>query len=188
MPSRTIGLTLTPGSHRAKRRLVMAVLATLLPTTSPAAQSPVTTPYRLPIIALVQPASTGTVPRDKPIVVFRFAAGESDDPIDARSFTITVDGFDRSARFQVATDEAWGSLGGIAEGDSLLALGPHAVAARICSVRGACAMTSATITVDAAAVVSSPASTTGDPTQKPPSSRARMIARVLEAVRKIFVP
>src|SRR5690349_18729997 len=61
-----------------------------VPSPVPAsASSPALMSYRPPAIALVQPllppAGTGSVPRDRPAVVFRFAAGEPDDPLDARS-------------------------------------------------------------------------------------------------------
>lgn len=166
----------------------VAALATVLPSISTAAQPPVASPYRPPTIALVQPAGVGTVPRDKPVVVFRFAPGESDDPIDSRSFTVTVDGADRSALFRVTADEAWGSLSGEAAADSLPAAGSHAVTARICSVRGTCATTAVTVTVDAGTMTSSAPPPPPAPTEKPPSSRARLIARVLDAIRKVFVP
>ena len=110
-------------------------------------------PYRAPLLALVQPAvvaapggtsAAGSVPRDKPVVVFRFAAGEADDPLDVRSFVVAVDGADRTALFQTtvaqAGGQAWGPLASDeqrARGE--LAVGAHRVVARICSTRGACA-------------------------------------------------
>ena len=151
---------------------------------APATGTSQATPYRPPTIALVQPTGVTPVPRDKPIVVFRFRSGEIDDPIDARSFTVTADGVDRTVGFRVAADEAWGSLGGASPGDSMVAPGPHAVSARICSVRGLCATAEATVAVDAGTTTSTP-SPSGE---KPPTARARLIARVLDAVRRIFVP
>lgn len=165
-------------------RAAVAILTTLASPTALAAQQPPPTPYRSPTIALVHPAHTGTVPRDRPVIVFRFAPGESDDPIDARSFAVTVDGVDRSARFQVASHEAWGSMAGAPETDATLDTGPHAVAARICSVRGSCATTAATVIVDAGATAKSDA----PPDKKPLSPRAQLLARVIDIVGRILFP
>lgn len=132
-------------------------LAAQQPPAPPSPPSPPSTlaalaPYRTPVIALVQPAATaggggsitGSVPRDRPVVVFRFAAGEPDDPLDVRSLVVAVDGADRTALFQTtatqAGGQAWGALaddGALAKGE--LAAGLHRVVARICSTRGACA-------------------------------------------------
>jgi len=177
------------------RMRTRTAIALLVATGAAGAQQPATTTgtlqpnsVRPPTIALVQPTGTGTVPRDKPIIVFRFAPGESDDPIDARSFTVAVDGADRSARFHVTANEAWGPLSGVATDDSLPATGLHAVSARICSVRGLCGRAEVTVAVGAGAVTNGTPHPPGPGLEKPPSSRARLIARVLEAVRKIFVP
>src|SRR5688500_2322891 len=51
--------------------LAGAALAPLGAQEPPAAAPPVA-PYRAPVIALVQPPAGGSVPSDKPIVVFRF--------------------------------------------------------------------------------------------------------------------
>lgn len=123
------------------------------PTPIPVPQPATLAPYRTPTIALVQPmaaappggtTAAGSVPQDRPVVVFRFAAGEPDDPLDVRSFVVAVDGADRTALFQTtashAGGQAWGALAddeAIAKGE--LAAGLHRVAARICSTRGACA-------------------------------------------------
>jgi hypothetical protein len=117
------------------------------------AQQPVPPPlpgYRPPELALVQPASDGSVPLDRPVIVFRFAPGDSTDPIDVRSLAIAVDGKDRVSSFQVARDMAWGPLAPPEELQSLLA-GAHSVVARICSIRGACNELRATVTVAAPA-------------------------------------
>lgn len=180
--TRAPGATPRPGPRTCLTTL--ATLAMLSPLTSPIAQQPPPPPYRSPTIALVHPAQTGTVPRDRPVIVFRFAPGESDDPIDARSFAVTVDGVDRSARFQVASHEAWGSMAGAPETDSTLDTGPHAVAARICSVRGSCATTAATVIVDAGATAKSDA----PPDKKPLSPRAQLLARVIDIVGRILFP
>lgn len=137
--------------------------------------------FRPPTIALVQPPSGGTVPRDKPVVVFRFAPGEATDPIDARSFAVTVDGADRTGAFQVTATEAWGliadpsteSPGGAA------ADAQYTVAARICSLRGACAGLIATI-----GTASSPAVAP----EVDGSRRERFIDLLIRAARKLLGP
>lgn len=102
--------------------------------------------YRTPAIALVQPASGGTVPQDKPVVVFRFAQGEPDDHLDLRSFAVSIDGRDVSAGFQIVGSDAWGSLAPL-QTDGLPSVGVHAVTARICSERGACATVNAAVSI-----------------------------------------
>ena len=150
----------------------------------PSSQQPPTAvaPYRAPTIALVQPPPGGTVPRDKPVVVFRFAHGEPSDPIDATSFRVAVDGTDRSALFQVSATEAWGPLGVArpeASADSL-AVGAHQMEARICSSRGTCAITAATVTVMPAPVKPNPAS--------PTDRKARLLDLLLTAAKRLIEP
>ncbi|HEX6252525.1 MAG TPA: hypothetical protein VFZ56_13975 [Gemmatimonadaceae bacterium] len=105
--------------------------------------------YRAPVIALAQPAPGGAVPQDRPVVVFRFAAGEPGDPVDARSFAVTVDGEDRTELFQLSLAVAWGPL---ASPDDAIEPGSHEVVARICSARGACIATTTLVTVGVSAV------------------------------------
>ena len=189
---------MTPSRSRSLRVLVATALAvavsTLVPTLgvqqpapvppspgSPAPQSPppaAIAAYRAPVIALVQPAGGGTVPQDKPVVVFRFAQGEATDPLDARSFAVSVDGEDRTALFQVAAAEAWGPL---ADGAHALAAGAHQVTARICSARGACAAVSATVTIV-------PPQQAGASTAASGSRRERLIDLVLQAARRLLTP
>jgi hypothetical protein len=120
----------------------------------PAAPAAAILAYRAPALALAQPPGGGTVPADRPAVVFRFAVGEPDDPLDTRSFTVAVDGHDRTVLFQLSAAQAWGPLVPPNENGGALAVGAHQITARICSTRGACATVSATITAvtDAAAV------------------------------------
>jgi hypothetical protein len=113
----------------------------------PAASTP--PPFRPPALALEQPASNTSVPQDKPVILFRFAPGDSTDPVDARSFTVSVDGTDRTGLFQVARDMAWGPLAPVEQLASL-ATGAHSVVARVCSIRGACVDVRATVSVAAA--------------------------------------
>ena len=149
---------------------------------------PPLSPYRVPVIALVQPASGGTVPQDRPVVVFRFAPGEADDPLDVSSFRVAVDGSDETTRFQVGATEAWGPIGapiaaGNTGGDGAIANGAHQVLAQVCSSRGTCAEASALITV-----VPSAAAATASGETKAGSRRARVIDALLSAVKKILSP
>ena len=99
--------------------------------------------YRAPSIALVQPEAGTALPPDKAVLVFRFVQGEPSDPLDASSFAVAVNGVARSAAFQVGASEAWGPL------SDARAVPPdsYQVTARICSTRGVCGTTSATVTV-----------------------------------------
>jgi hypothetical protein len=102
----------------------------------------------------VYPARGTALPADKAVVLFRFAPREADDPVDAASFRATVDGIDRTGQFRVTSSEAWGSLGDTtaAAGTPMIAgvaTGPHTVAARVCSARGACGGTAVVVEVRA---------------------------------------
>ena len=48
---------------------------------------------------IAYPDHGGPVPSDRPLVVFRFASSEPDDPVDPGSFRVVVDGADRTALF-----------------------------------------------------------------------------------------
>jgi len=102
--------------------------------------------FRPPSIVLAYPASDGALPADKPLIVFRFAAGDSNDPIDPTAFRATVDGVDRTSHFRVTPTEAWGQLTDSSATPSLTP-GPHLVGARVCSVRGACQSVSARVEI-----------------------------------------
>jgi hypothetical protein len=130
--------------------------------------APASDAYRLPSIVMVQPLDGGSVPRDRPIVVFRLAAGEPTDPIDTRTFALSVDGADRTAAFEPDTRPA--DVGG---GTT------HTIAARICSQRGACTAMTATV-----GTVVSPAVGTGAPATR----KARLIDLLLTAARKLLEP
>lgn len=136
--------------------------------------------YRSPVLALVQPAVGVSVPEDRPIVVFRFAPGEADDPIDARSFAVSVDGDDRTPLFQATATEAWGTLAAL--GHSTIPAGAHQIVARICSSRGACAEASAVVTVVAPGVAS-------DAIRKDDRrTKGRLIQAVLSALKELLNP
>lgn len=141
--------------------------------------SPQLAPYRTPVIALVQPASGGAVPQDKPLVVFRFAQGEPDDAIDAKSFTVSVDGVDATPGFQVVSGEAWGPLVGAVR--EPLAAGIHQVVARICSARGACGSASASVSVEAASIAQRAAAS-------PAAKHGHLLDLVVRAARKLLLP
>jgi len=166
------------------------------PQPSNPGSDPIPGAYRLPAIVLVQPAGAATVQRDRPVIVFRFAPGEPNDPIDLASFAVTVDGRDRTRFFQVTGAEAWGSLAGdaSAQSDSSLALGTHQVSARICSARGACGVIVSSLTVVPSQVESQsphPAAegAAADSAGSSASSRRRrVIDAILVALRKLLSP
>lgn len=190
-----------------RRQLCLALTAMVVHAHGVAAQQPVPVPgqspqspgppplaaYRPPALALAQPAVGGTVQQDRPIVVFRFAAGEPNDPIDLASFAVTIDGRDRTRSFQVTSGEAWGSLAGEASatGDPFLALGTHQLSARICSARGACGVLVTSLTV-VPSQLQSPTSNSaaegvaGDSSAS--SRRRRVVDAVLAALRKLLSP
>jgi hypothetical protein len=99
---------------------------------------------------MAYPEHGGPIPADRPLVVFRFASSEADDPVDPGSFRAVVDGTDRTALFRLTIGEAWGMLADSTSTSAVAAPGPHAVSARICSARGACARLDATLLVGAA--------------------------------------
>jgi hypothetical protein len=136
--------------------------------------------YRAPMIALAQPSPGGAVPQDRPVVVFRFTAGEPGDPVDARSFAVTVDGEDRTELFQLSLAEAWGPLAPSTDG---IELGSHEVVARICSARGACTATTALVTVGVSAVNDAGAAS-GKSTRK----KRQILDALLGALRTLLRP
>lgn len=155
------------------------------PPQPPASPQPPLAPYRAPVIALVQPPAGGAVPQDKPVVVLRFAQGEADDPIDSKSFTVAVDGKDVTSAFHVVSGEAWGALAPSQQSAdaTLLAPGNHELNARVCSERGACAMTQAMISV---IPVAAPAAAGAPATGR--SLHQRILDAALNAARRILVP
>lgn len=118
------------------------------PTPPVQGQLPAALPtYRTPLIIVAAPTEGTTLPDDKPVAVLRFMSVEPLDPIDALSFSISVDGKDKTALFRLTHGEAWGPL---AEPNEILTSGQHEITARICSARGSCGTTKATVTVVAA--------------------------------------
>lgn len=168
---------------RVAALLVMAAPATARgagaqspPGQLPAAAQPA---YHAPTLALVQPTAGRSIPQDKPILVFRFSRGEAADPVDVGSFTVNVNGVDRTEDFQVTADEAWGPLAKPGTADSAIAPGTYRVSARVCSVRGACSQaTSAVVAVaDPAGSVTSPDSSYKPDPRECASSRSCSMSR-----------
>ena len=121
---------------------------------TPASPAPPLQTFRPPVIVLAEPASDATVPQDRPIVMFRFTAGDSADPIDARSFVVSVDGKDRTPLFEVVADIAFGPLAPPPNNDQVaIEVGSHSFAARICSLRGSCGEVAGTVMVSSPVVL-----------------------------------
>src|SRR5437867_7614789 len=57
--------------------------------------------YRPPTIVLAAPLAGASIPADKPVIVLRFASGESADAIDPSSLRMSVDGEDRTPLLQL---------------------------------------------------------------------------------------
>lgn len=150
--------------------------------TPPPNSLPVLGPYRAPALALVQPTAGGSVPQDRPVVVFRFAPGEPNDPVDARSFAVTVDGENRSSLFQISPSEAWGPLApSRADGAPAISIGAHHIAARICSTRGACTEVITTVTV-------APPATSATSIDSAADRKRSLVDLILTAARKLLNP
>ena len=105
--------------------------------------------YRVPWLVMAYPERGGPIPADRPLVVFRFASSEPDDPVDPASFRAAVDGTDRTTLFRLTAGEAWAMLADSTSATPLVTLAPHAVSAGICSARGACARLDATLLITA---------------------------------------
>ena len=163
--------------------LLLLMATAVLPALSAAkAQQPTPTQplpsFHPPALALVQPSNNATIPQDRPIIVFRFAPGDSTDPVDAKSFNISVDSKDRTPLFQVARDMAWGPLMAPDQAPAL-AVGAHALVARICSIRGACADVSASVAV----------ATGANAAETQPASHVRsLLDLLLTAAKKLLTP
>jgi hypothetical protein len=112
---------------------------------------------RVPVIALVQPPDGGTIPLDRPVLLFRFAAADPSEPLDLGSFRVFVDDKDVTKAFHITPNESWGTLEtpGPA-GASRVGPGLHTLRGRICSLRGACGTVAATVSVTAEQTAASP--------------------------------
>jgi len=177
------------------------VLATALPVL-PAQQPPpppITLPsYQPPVLVVEVPASGNAIPLDKPVVVFRFAAGQPDDAVDPSSLRVWVDGIDRTALFQIGSGQAWGALASASKADGTgssgsvaadpsLAPGAHLVSARLCSMRAVCSTLNSAINV--MATVPSPTPATGGITSsgaKPRSTLQKLLDVLLAGARRLL--
>lgn len=119
-----------------------------VPPTTPSGQPAALPTYHAPTIIVAAPIDGTPLPEDKPVAVLRFMSVEPTDPIDALSFSVAVDGKDKTALFQASQGEAWGPL---AAPNEVLAAGQHELAARICTSHGECGTAKATVTVVASA-------------------------------------
>jgi hypothetical protein len=131
--------------------------------------------YRAPVIALVQPLAGQSLPQDKAVIILRFASGEPSDQLDASSFGVWVNGASRTALFQVTGTDAWGPLSDPRAGT--LSPGAFQVTARICSTRGSCGTTAATVTVTASDV--------GTSKDDGSSRKQRLIDLLLAGLRRL---
>jgi len=152
--------------HLSRSRRGTLALGTLLVSSScatVAARLERPAAYRAPAIVLAYPEAGAALPADKAVVLFRFVPREADDPVDAASFRATVDGADRTALFRATSQEAWGTLAEAAtpaaSGTPAATPGPHTVAARVCSARGACGALTAVVDVRAWEQALKPAAT-----------------------------
>lgn len=165
-------------SKTLRETLVLAAALASATVASLRAQAPPAS--AVPLIELAQPAPGATVPRDKPVVLFRFSAADPSDPIDAGSFAVTVDGENRTSLFRLTAAEAWGPLAPPTEDGALdIAQGVHRIAARICSVRGVCAELTEQLTV-----VASEAAVNDAPLDR----KRSLLELLLLALRKLIEP
>jgi hypothetical protein len=135
--------------------------------------------YRAPLIVVAAPTQGTTLPDDKPVVVFRFMSNELMDPIDGLTFSVSMDGKDKTSLFQLTSGEAWGR---IAEPNELLTPGSHDIAARICTAHGECGTTKATVTVVSGSLLQAVASTAAVKAKK----KAKIFDAVLQAARVLI--
>lgn len=135
--------------------------------------------YRAPTLILAAPADGAPLPADKPVAVLRFISVEPSDPIDALSFSVAVDGKDKTASFQATAGEAWGPLVGAGE---TITPGQHDLAARICTSHGACTTVRAPVTIVAEASGLQAGGAKAEAKQK----KSRFFDAVVQAIRALF--
>ena len=135
--------------------------------------------YRAPTLIVAAPADGAPLPEDKPVAVLRFMSAEASDPIDALSFSVAVDGKDKTALFQATSGEAWGPLAGA---DESIAPGQHDLAARVCTAHGACTTVKAAVMVVAEASGLPVAGAKAEAKQK----KSRFFDAVVQAIRVLF--
>lgn len=150
------------------------------PPTAPSGQPAALPAYHAPTIIVAAPADGTPLPEDKPVAVLRFMSIEPTDPIDALSFSVTLDGKDKTALFQSTPGEAWGPL---ASPNEMLTAGQHELAARICTSHGECGTAKATVTVvGSASGLQVSAAKATDTKQK----KTRILDAVLQAARVLL--
>ena len=187
---------LTPAlGRRSAVELVLGflLLSACVRAQQPMPASPAAASSHAPVLTLVEPLSGGTLPRDRPVAVFRFAAGDAADSINAQTFAISVDGIDRSALFHATREIAVGLLVADSAADSAaLAPGIHQLHARVCSLRGVCSDLDASVTViPAEPPAQSDSAAKPDSTAEggSPVSLIRMLLElVLALARKLIAP
>lgn len=131
--------------------------------------------YTPPRLVLAYPAPGVSIPGDNATVVFQYASTDA-DPLDLRSFQVTVDSTDRTSHFRVTASTAWGT---IAAGDGT-GIRAHDVRARICSVRGVCANANAIVAVVGPSAPAKPSLTR--------ERRGKIIDIFLELTRRLLKP
>ena len=135
------------------------------------------TVHGAPSLVLSHPTPGVSVPGDNATVVFRYAIKDAGDPLDLRTFRITVDGVDWTSHFRVTADAAWGTIAQGAEPG----LRAYEVRARICTIRGLCAELSAVVTV-----LTAPRVATGNGGRK--ARWVRVVDVTLEMLRRLMRP
>lgn len=149
------------------------------PTPQPG-QPPALPAYHAPTIIVAAPAEGIPLPGDKPVAVLRFMSTEPTDPIDALSFSVSVDGKDKTSLFQATPGEAWGSLAGPNES---LSTGQHDLTARICTSHGECGTAKASVTVVASA---SGLQVTATKAAEARQKKTKILDALVQAVRVLF--
>jgi len=151
-----------------------------VPPTTPSGQSPALPSYHAPTIIVAAPADGTPLPEDKPVAVLRFMSVEPTDPIDALSFSVAVDGKEKTSLFQATPGEAWGPLVGPNE---TITAGQHELTARICTSHGECGTAKTTVTVVAGA---SGLQVTAAKAAEQKQKRTKILDTVVQAVRVLF--
>jgi hypothetical protein len=128
-----------------------------------------------PRLTIVHPLPGVSIPSENPALVLRYSSGDVSDPLDLRSLEILVDGQDRTARFRVTADVAWGPIV-----DGATGISAHEVEARVCTVRGVCVRLRAIVTVVSPVVAKQPAVNK--------DRRGKIIDVFLEAARRLLRP
>jgi hypothetical protein len=151
-----------------------------MPIGNPSGQQVLLPAYHAPSIVLAAPTEGAALPMDKPVAVLRFTSSEPLDPIDALSFSVSLDAQDKTRLFQMSQGEAWGPL--IAPGETIVS-GQHEVAARICTSHGACGTVKATVIVAATAPTQIASTKTSE---KAKDAKNKVWSAVLQAARALL--